>query len=103
MLHERLDVIRIKVKFHEEVGLTQSVSHKSRSSHKVPMLVILKDLKYSTTRNFTVFSSLGLCFLLSSLPSPFCPGLEHHDSINLSVKRELVLHEVLLAGPISLG
>ena len=41
--------------------------------------------------------------LLSSLPSPFCLGLEYHNGVDLSVWQELVLNEVLLVGPISTG
>ena len=37
-------------------------------------------------------------YLLSSLPSPFFLGLEHHNGINLSVWRELVLVKSCMLG-----
>ena len=37
-------------------------------------------------------------FLLSSLPSPFFLGLEHHNDVNLSVRRELVFVKSCLQG-----
>ena len=60
----------------------------------------------------TFASSKDVIFYLFSLVSissfhlflhPSCLGLEHHNGVNLFVWWELVLHEVMLAGPISSG
>ena len=48
------------------------------------------------------FSLVSISSFHLFLP-PSCLGVEHHNGVNLSIWRERVLREILLAGPIFLG
>ena len=59
--------------------------------------VTCKKLKLYFSNLKQIFFLLSY-YLLSSLPSPFFLGLEHHNSVNLSVWQELVFIKSCLQG-----
>ena len=99
---KKLDEIRLK--FLTRLGNCMLVHNKEKIiTHSLILSSIIKRAlpkkvkKYH--RNPCFFSSHALCFLFSSLPSPLCLGLAPHNSISLSIRRELCYLRYYLQGP----